>query len=133
MDRHSHRRDSRPCPYVSCPECSGLSDQRVSQERSLDWGIAPLIPLGLGGLILTVLLFRGRLVPRWIAVVGIIGYGLLLPSAIIGLFGIFETVPPAPRALLALPVAVWEIIIMPICLFARGFNTATMSTKPGTS
>jgi hypothetical protein len=91
--------------------------------------VLQLIPLGLGGLILTILLFRGRLVPRWIAVVGIIGYSLLLPSAIISLFGIFETVPPAPGALLALPVAFWEIILMPIYLFARGFNKPAITAK----
>jgi hypothetical protein len=101
----------------------------LKQAETWFMTVLQLIPLGLGGLILTILLFRGRLVPRWIAVVGIIGYGLLLPSAVITLFGIFETVPPAPGALLALPVAVWEIIIMPSYLFARGFNTAAISSK----
>jgi hypothetical protein len=105
----------------------------LKQAQSWLMTVMQLVPLGLGGLILTILLFRGRLVPRWIAAVGIIGYGLLLPTALITLFGVFDTVPPAPGALLAFPVAIWEIIIMPIYLFARGFNAPAVSTKPGIS
>jgi hypothetical protein len=30
---------------------------------------------------------------------------------------------------LAVPVAIWEIILMPIWLFAKGFNTAGISAK----
>jgi hypothetical protein len=90
--------------------------------------VLQLIFLGLGGLILTSLLFRGRLVPRWISVIGLIGYALLLPSAIITLFGVFDTVPPAPGSLLAIPVAVFEIVLMPIWLFAKGFNVNNNTT-----
>ncbi len=95
--------------------------------------VMQLIPLGLGGLILTSLLFRARLVPRWLSVIGLIGYGLLLPSAIVTLFGIVDTVPPAPGSLLAIPVALWEIILMPVWLFAKGFNTAGTSAKQAAS
>jgi hypothetical protein len=95
------------------------------------WFMAPmqLIPLGLGGIILTAMLFRTRLVPRILSVVGIIGYALLLPSAILTLMGILDTAPGAPGAIVAIPVAVFEIILMPIWLYAKGFNPAGISTK----
>jgi hypothetical protein len=95
------------------------------------WFMAPmqLIPLGLGGVILTTMLYRSKLVPRFLSVVGIIGYALLLPGAILTLLGVLDASPGAPGSILAIPVAVWEIILMPIWLYAKGFNTAGISAK----
>ena len=87
-----------------------------------------LLFLGLGGLIFTILLFRGRLVPRAIAVVGIVGYGLCLIAFVIALFGILDSTPGGPGTLLAVPVAFFEIILMPVWLYTKGFNTARLST-----
>jgi len=99
------------------------------------WFMTPmqLIPLGLGGVILTSFLYRTKLVPRFIAIVGLIGYGLLLPSAILTLLGVLDTLPGAPGSLLVIPVAVFEIILMPIWLYTKGFNgavTASESAQP---
>lgn len=96
------------------------------------WFMTPmqLISLGLGGVILTSLLYRARLVPRFIAVVGLIGYALLLPSAILTLLGLLDTLPGAPGSLLVIPVAVFEIILMPIWLYAKGFNMSATASKP---
>ena len=88
-----------------------------------------LIPLGLGGIILTSLLFKSKLVPRFFAVFGFVGYALLLPSAILTLFRVQNIVPGAPVALLAIPVALWEIVLMPAWLYAKGFNTAGITAR----
>jgi hypothetical protein len=97
------------------------------------WFMASMqfVTLGLGGLILTFLLFRARLVPRWIAVVGIVGYALLLPYAVLSFLGV-NTAPGTLVSMMAIPVALWEIIIMPIRLFARGFNKPVITVKQGT-
>ena len=107
----------------------------LKQAESLFLNLMQLLFLGLGGLILTVMLYRSRLVPRWISVVGIVGYALLLPAFVLALFGVFDPTPGAGGlgSLLAVPVAVWEIIIMPIRLYAKGFNTAVISAKQGDS
>lgn len=102
------------------------------------WFMTPmqLIPLGVGGVILTSLLYRTKLVPRLISVVGLIGYALLVPSAILTLLGILDTLPGAPGSILVVPVALFEIILMPIWLYAKGFNvsaTASVSSKPATN
>jgi hypothetical protein len=89
-----------------------------------------LIPLGLGGLILTSILYRTKLVPRFISVVGLIGYAVLVPAAILALFGVLDTSPGAPGGLLVIPVAVFEIILMPIWLYAKGFNGSAIASKP---
>jgi hypothetical protein len=87
-----------------------------------------LIFLGLGGIILTSMMYQSKLVPRFISVVGLIGYSLLLPSAILALFGVLDPTPGGSGMIMAIPVIVFEIILMPVWLYAKGFNTAAIST-----
>jgi hypothetical protein len=103
----------------------------LKQVESLFLNLMQMLFLGLGGLILTIMLYRSRLVPRWISVIGIIGYALLLPAFVLALFGVFDPTPGAGGlgSLLAVPVAIWEIILMPIWLFAKGFNTEGISAE----
>jgi hypothetical protein len=91
--------------------------------ESLFLNTMQLLFLGLGGLIFTSMLYRSKLVPRFISVVGLIGYGLLLPAFLLILFGVFNGTPGSPGSILAIPVAFFEIILMPIWLYAKGFNT----------
>jgi hypothetical protein len=101
----------------------------LKQAESLLLNTMQLIFLGLGGVILTSILYQTKLVPRFISVFGFIGYALLLPSAILALFGILDSTPGGPGTILAVPAAIFEIILMPIWLFAKGFNLAGISTK----
>jgi hypothetical protein len=97
------------------------------------WFLTPmqLIFLGLGGIIFTTLLYQSKLVPRFISAVGLVGYTLLLPSAILALYGVLDPSPGGSGSILAIPVAIFEIILMPIWLFAKGFDTAVISAKQG--
>lgn len=101
------------------------------------WFMTPmqLLPLGLGGVMLTFFLYQTKLVPRFISVVGLIGYGVLVPSAILTLLGVLDTLPGSPGSLIVIPVATFEIILMPIWLFAKGFRQsapASESAQPAT-
>jgi hypothetical protein len=80
--------------------------------------------LGLGGLLFTWMLFRYRLVPRFIAVVGLIGYALVFLVSIAGWFNLVDLSPGASGvgSVLILPVAVFEIILLPFWLLFRGFK-----------
>src|SRR5437763_16099142 len=91
---------------------------------------APL--LGLGGLLFTWMLFRYRLVPRFISVVGLIGYALVFLYSIVGWFGLIDLTPLAsgPVGVLALPVAVFEIILLPFWLLFRGFKAPEAPEHP---
>lgn len=78
--------------------------------------------LGLGGSLFSWMLFRFRLVPRFIAVVGLIGYALVFCGGIASWFGLVDASPGASGSILAVPVAVFEIILLPFWLFLRGFQ-----------
>jgi Domain of unknown function (DUF4386) len=78
--------------------------------------------LGLGGLLFTWMLFNFRLVPRFIAVVGLIGYALVFLGGIAGWFDLVDVAPGGNGTPLAVPVAVWEIILLPFWLLFRGFR-----------
>lgn len=81
--------------------------------------------LGLGGLLFTWMLFRFRLVPRLISVVGLIGYTLVLSGSIAGWFDVLNVSPGGSgiAAVLTVPVAIFEIILLPFWLLFKGFKT----------
>jgi hypothetical protein len=68
------------------------------------------------------MLFRYRLVPRGISVVGLIGYAIVLLGSIAGWFGLIDVAPGGNGTIFALPVATFEIILLPFWLFWRGFR-----------
>ena len=78
--------------------------------------------LGLGGSIFTWMLFRFRLVPRLISVVGLIGYALVFLGGIAGWFDLVDPSPGGNGTLLAVPVALFEIILLPFWLIFKGFK-----------
>jgi len=101
----------------------------LKQAENWFLNLLQLIFLGVGGIILTTIFYQTKLVPRFISVFGFIGYALLLPAAVIGLFGVLDPTPGGPGSILAVPVALWEIIIMPFWLFKKGFNTETLASQ----
>lgn len=105
----------------------------VILKQAQYWFMTPLqlLPLGLGGVLLTGFLYQSRIVPRFIAVVGFIGYALLLPSAVLTLLGVLDTLPGSPGSLLVIPVAAFEIILMPIWLYAKGFKIQARTAESG--
>ncbi len=89
-----------------------------------------LMPV-LNALLLGSLLYRSRLVPRILPLVGLIGAPLLLASDIAVMFGLWDRIS-TPSAILALPIAAWEFSLG-IYLVVKGFKpspiTAGMSVN----
>jgi hypothetical protein len=81
------------------------------------------IPTGLGGLVLTYLLFVSRLVPRPIAVLGLVGYACLTLGVPLDLLGVLNMDSGAGQVLLV-PGGLFEFLFLPIWLIAKGFRTS---------
>lgn len=101
----------------------------LKQARFLGVTGLSLPMLGLGGLLFTWMLFRFRLVPRFISVVGLIGYALVFFGGIAGWFDLVETSPGGSGTVLAIPVALFEIILLPFWLFFKGFKIPERSVS----
>jgi hypothetical protein len=85
------------------------------------------IPTGIGGVILNYLLFISRMVPRPISVLGFIGYTLLLLAVPLDLLGALDVESGAGLVMLA-PGGLYEFVILPIWLIARGFRPPVVRT-----
>ena len=74
-----------------------------------DWAflIGPGLMAGLNALLIGSVMYRSRLLPRWIPTLGLIGSPLLLASTVATLFGVWGQVS-GPALLLVLPIAIWE-------------------------
>jgi hypothetical protein len=86
------------------------------------------IPTGLGGLVLTYLLYVSRLVPRPIAVLGFVGYVLLLAGTALDLLGALDMSSGLGLAILA-PGGLFEFVVLPIWLIAKGFRAPSSAPE----
>jgi hypothetical protein len=88
-----------------------------------DWTflVGPGVMAGLNALLIGSVMYRSRLLPRWIPTLGLVGAPLLLGSCIATLFGVWEQLS-APAMILVLPVAIWE--------FSFGVYMAVKGFKP---
>jgi hypothetical protein len=83
-----------------------------------------LIP-AVNALLLGSLLYRSRLVPRVLPLVGLIGAPLLLASDVAVMFGVWDRVS-TPSGLLALPIALWEFSLG-VYLVVKGFKPSPIT------
>jgi uncharacterized membrane protein YiaA len=79
------------------------------------------VPTGVGGIILSYLLFVSRLVPRPIALLGLAGYVLLTLGVPLDLLGVLDLGAGA-GLLLVVPGGLFELVFLPIWLIAKGFS-----------
>ncbi len=79
------------------------------------------VPTGLGGIVLCYLLLIGRLVPRAIALLGLVGYASLTIGVPLDLLGLLDMSAGAGMALVV-PGGLFELVCLPIWLLAKGFK-----------
>jgi len=77
----------------------------------------------LSALILNVLLYQSRLIPRWLSVWGFVGATLSLATYMLQLFSISLT------EFLFLPIAVQEMVFA-VWLIVKGFNSSPINSEP---
>ena len=85
----------------------------------------------LNALLLGTLLYRSRLVPRILPVVGLIGAPILITATIATMFGVIEQYTPL-AGLAALPIAAWELSLG-LWLVFKGFRPAAMAELAASS
>ena len=95
-----------------------------------DWTflVGPNFALGVNTLLLATLMYRSRLVPRAIAVLGLVGGPLIFASATAVLLGLYDQVSVL-GALAALPVFAWEMSLA-LYLLAKGFRPGLLDRQP---
>ncbi len=74
---------------------------------------------GFGALIFYSVLFRSKLLPRWISISGIIAIALMLASAVLAMFSV--DLPDAVYGLLVVPIGVQEMV-MALRMIIKGFD-----------
>lgn len=94
-----------------------------------DWTylLGSLVFLGIGGLILYPLLYRSRLVPRWLSLWGLIAAGLILARGLIEAFGV--ELSGVVQGVLAAPIALQEMVLA-LWLIVKGFDLSGRVDHP---
>jgi hypothetical protein len=91
-------------------EATSLAAQGSSLVSTYEWAFlfGPGLVVGFGnGLMLGYLMYRSGLVPRQMAMLGLVGGPMLILSFVLILFGVYEN-GSGPAFLLALPEIAWE-------------------------
>jgi hypothetical protein len=89
--------------------------------------LGPDFMLGINTTLYSYLLYRSRLVPRPLALLGLTGATLVFVAAVLELFGVILQVS-IWGALLAVPVAAYELILA-VWLIVKGFNSSAIAAK----
>jgi Domain of unknown function (DUF4386) len=78
------------------------------------------IATGAAGICMATLLYRSRLIPRWLAILGLVTYPTLLAGSILDMFNMVDVTQGIGLVAL-LPGALFEFIL-PIWLIVKGFS-----------
>lgn len=97
----------------------------------VDVGAVMALVFCLGGVMFYLLLYRSRIVPRWIVVWGLAAIPLYVAAYVLALYGLIGTDSLA-QSLLYVPLAVQEMVLA-VWMIARGFRPAavTPTSEPG--
>lgn len=96
--------------------------------RDLVNHVAVIIALVIGDSLLFRILYRWKLVPRWLSTWGFLGAGLALAASVMVLVGLADVVAPLYLTLNA-PLAV-QTLVLALWLIARGFDMTSLENAP---
>jgi hypothetical protein len=92
--------------------------------------LGPGFMAGINAICFATIMYRSRLVPRWIPTLGVIGAPLILISSTATLFGHWEQISTI-SLLMALPIATWEFSVG-VYMAVKGFRTPVVA-EPDTT
>jgi len=119
-------------PLLAIELGAGLRDGTVESSTSSSLGallqaqhnVAILmiyIATGAAGMCMATLFYRSRLIPRWLAILGLVTYPALLTGSILDMFNVVDVTQGIGLVALA-PGALFELIL-PIWLIVKGFSS----------
>jgi uncharacterized membrane protein len=115
---------SREFVKAEAPVASYFQTSGALLLAGFDWGGILLdFPFTIGALVFNYLLYKSKLIPRWLSVLGLIGAALWLSTVPLRMFGLF----PSSLEILALPIAAQEMIFA-AWLIAKGFNSPEIAS-----
>jgi hypothetical protein len=79
--------------------------------------------LGVSGLMLCYTLYRAKLVPRWLAVWGLVGYATILCGMLSAIMG------SGLGDVSSIPGGLWEVFTG-VWLIVKGFNSPAIASEP---
>ena len=91
--------------------------------RDLANHVGMMLSTGLGNLILFYVLYKTKLIPRWLSSWGFIGNILAMLASFLILFRLIDVIAPH-FAILTIPLVLQEIVLA-IWLIVKGFNSST--------
>jgi hypothetical protein len=103
----------------------GVVGQALVEVRQWSFLVGPGLIPGINALFLGYVMYRSRLVPRVIPVVGLVGAPLIILSATVTMLGGWDQVSIA-GSLCALPIALWEFSLG-VWLTVKGFRPTTLT------
>ena len=107
-------------PSAADPATVLIAGHSLVAVRDATFLLGPGVVPAVNALLLAPILYRSRLVPRIMPVIGLIGAPLLLASTLATMFGAYEQMS-TPAAVLGLPIATWELSLG-IWMIVKGFN-----------
>ncbi len=111
---------------------SALQAPGVLLMAGRDWlgPVAGVLTFGLGAFMYYWVLYRSRLVPRWLSAWGLVGITLVMVSGVLVLFRLADPLGTT-QVVLALPIAVQEMVLA-VWLIAKGFDPSAITAEsPG--
>jgi Domain of unknown function (DUF4386) len=121
-------------PHVGGAPATALIAEGRSLVHTYEWAFlfGPGLVVGIGnGLMLGYLMYRSGLVPRGMAMLGLIGGPLLIVSFVLQLFDVAKS-GSGPTTLLALPEIAWEASLGVYCAW-KGFRTSSPLARAETA
>ena len=120
---------SHEAATAAAPAASAYSVTAVMLLAARDWlgPVGAVLTFGLGAFMYYWVMYRSRLVPRWLSGWGLAGVTLLMVSGLLVMFRLAVPLGTA-QAILAIPIAVQEMVLA-VWLIAKGFNPAAATAE----
>ena len=111
-------------------DAAGLATTASALVAVKNWSflLGPGVMPAINALCLATIMYRSRLVPRWIPTLGVIGAPLLLLSSTATLFGVWDQLSVV-AFFLALPIATWEFSVG-VYMTVKGFRSCRRRSRP---